>query len=616
MYRRAFLMIREKKFADLVDGLLQRIRRAALAELPDWQLVVLAAATGAIWAASLFDWSFVSGQDAFWQFPAGTITGSQSDMAQVLVGYYYYVQSAWRLPLFFISALGTPAGTNVVFMDVVPIVALVGKVVHSVTGLTINPYGVYVFLCFSLPGVMMTLLLIAAGVRQALAAILAAIFANATPALLWRWGHTALLPQFVLIAALALYLFSVKRPARKSVSAVWIGYLGLANLVDIYLFVMVGVVWLCTVIQRRLNGLITTREALGIGTLTVALVTAIMIVGGQLGAGNGLPFARGYGDYSMNLLSPLLPQKSGLFPGVGGVIDATGGQYEGFNYFGLGLLMASLLVLPAEISWLRQNLRRHAILALAFAAMTAFAISHRVYAGNRLLFELPLPDYIVWGLGIFRANGRFFWLIGYAQLAMALVLGFRRARPVVVLGLVAAAMVQIADVQPLRAQIVASIAAGPGKQELDRAKIARLVAEARRVEDIPSMRCTVDVNDPAYEKRRRANMELMLAAARSNVPTNTVYSSRINLPTNTGYSSRSIDALTIFDLMRERSRIPQILTAAREQYCKREIDAVRNGGGPGDLVVLLSDQLSPEKMGLAGTCHPLSWARYCMKPAE
>ena len=83
-------------------------------------------------------------------------------MAGALVGYLYYVQSPWHLPLFYVSALGTPAGTNVIFMDVVPIVALIGKLIHSLTGATINLYGGYLFLCFALPGVMMTLVLIAA----------------------------------------------------------------------------------------------------------------------------------------------------------------------------------------------------------------------------------------------------------------------------------------------------------------------------------------------------------------------------------------------------------------------------------------------------------------------
>ena len=162
-----------------MESLAQRFGRSVLVELPVWQLLVLAAAVGAIWAASLFDWGFVTGRHAFWQFPQGTIGGSQNDMAIPLAAYLYYVQSPWHLPLFYVSALDTPVGTNVIFMDVAPIVALIGKLVYSLTGATVNLYGGYLFLCFALPGVMMTLVLIAARIRYALAAIIPAIFANA-----------------------------------------------------------------------------------------------------------------------------------------------------------------------------------------------------------------------------------------------------------------------------------------------------------------------------------------------------------------------------------------------------------------------------------------------------
>lgn len=576
-----------------------------LLELPTWQLLVLAAAVGAIWAASLFDWGIVTGRHGFWQFPEGTISGSRDDMVQVLVSYLYYVQSPWHLPLFYVSALGTPSGTNVIFMDVVPIVALVGKAVHSLTGATINLYGVYLFLCFVLPGVMMTLVLIAAMIRYALAAILAAIFANATPALLWRWGHIALMAQFLLIGALALYLFSLRRRVCRGLLAAWIAYLVLAYLMDQFLFVMVGIVWLCAVIQRRINRFTTTREALGIGALTVALVTTVITLAGQFGGTSPLPFAPGYGHYSMNLLSPVVPQDSGLFPGVGGGIDATGGQYEGFNYLGLGLLLASLFVLPAEADWLRRNLRRHLSLLVAFGALTAFAISHRVYAGHWLLFELPMPLYIVAALGIFRSSGRFFWLIGYAQMAIVIVLGFRRAQPVMVLCLVGAAILQLLDVQPLREQIIARIATGPGTEELDRHEIAGLIAGVRHVEVIPSFQCTARVEDRLLSaKMMRANMDLMLATARMNVPTNTVYVAR-----------RSF-GLGLLDVMHAPSIAVEMREARRDQYCSQEIEYARSGGRPGELIVLLSDRPRQEEMAAGVACSPLAWARYCERPKE
>jgi hypothetical protein len=566
-------------------------------ELPVWQLLVLAFAIGAVWTASLFDWGFVTGRHAFWQFPQGTIGGSQNDMAIPLAAYLYYVQSPWHLPLFHVSALGTPVGTNVIFTDVVPIVALLGKLVHTLTGAAVNLYGGYLFLCFALPGVMTTLVLIATRIRYALAAVIAAIFANTMPALLWRWGHIALEGHFLLIGALALYLFSLKKPAWRGIAIAWIGYLILAYLTNIYLFAMVGIVWLCATIQRPLNRLATTREVLGTGSLTIVLVMSVIALSGQFGNGSGLPFAGGYGLFSMNLLSPVVPQDSGLFPEVGGAIDANGYQYEGFNYLGLGLLIASLLVLPAEAGWLRRNLRRHVSILVAFSVLTAFAISHRVFAGHWLLFDLPMPLYIVWALGTFRASGRFFWLISYAQLAVVLILGFRRARPVMALCLLGAAILQLFDVQPLRAQIVASIAAGPGAEELDRGQIARMIAQARHVEVVPSFQCSVNILDP---KIARANMDLMLATARMNVPTNTVVSARQRY------------GLTFPDVMRAPSRAAKMLTAMRDDYCKQEIEQARSGGRPGDITVLLSDRPRTEEMAAGITCSPLSWARYCV----
>jgi hypothetical protein len=569
-------------------------RSILLMELPAWQLLILAAAVGALWAASLFDWDFVVGRDAFWRFPQGTIGGAENDLAAPLAAYFYYVQSPWHLPLFYISALDAPSGVNAIYTDFVPIVALIGKIIHSLTGAVVNLYGGYFFLCFSLSGVMMTLVLIAAKVRSALATVIGAVFADTAPILLWRWGHGALVPQYLLICALALYLFSLEKRGWRRVILGWLSLLIFTYLTNIYLFAMVGIVWLCAVLQRRLGGLATIREVLGIGVLTVVAVMSVIAVGGQFSSGSPPPFTSDYGIPSMNLLSPFAPQKSGLFPGLGGVIDATRGQYEGFNYLGFGLLLASLLVLPLEVSWFRQNLKSHVVLFVAFAAVTAFAISNRPFAGHWLLFELPLP-HIKRVLGIFRSGGRFFWLIWYAQLAVVIILGFRRARPAFALCLVGAAIIQLFDVQPLREQIIASIANGPGPEKLDPSELARVVAGARRIEVVPSFQCS------NTKDLWRANTELMLAAARQNVPTNTVYLDRYTY----GASVR--------DLLREPSRTDDLLRARRDEYCKQEIERARSGGRLGDVFVLLSDQPRSEQMLPDITCSPLSWVRYCQK---
>jgi Family of unknown function (DUF6311) len=571
--------------------LVHQLNRLWRLKLAPWQLLMLAFAIGALWAASLFDWNFVLGRDAFWQFPKGSVGSSGADMAQVLVAYLYYVQSPWHFPLFYVPTLGTPAGTNILFMDAVPVVALTGKLIHNFTGGTVNLYGAYLFLCFALPGVIMTLVLIAAKIPYALAASIGAIFANAMPALLWQWGHIALESHFLLIGALALYLFSLKQSAWRGLATCWIVWLALAYLTNIYIFVMVGIVWLCCVIQRCLNGLATTREAVGIGVLTVAAVTSVIALSGQFGSGGGLPFDYGYGHFSMNLLSPFLPQKSGLLPGFGSVIDATGGQYEGFNYLGLGLLLASLFVLPSEVGWLRQNLRRHSALFAALVVVTAFAVSNRVFLGRWQLFELPLP-HLVRVLGTFRSSGRFFWLVGYAQIAMVVVLGFHRARPPVVLCLAISAILQLCDVQPLRAQMITSIAAGT-VENLDSRQVAHVIRGARQLQIIPSWQCS------STEDQLHANIELMLAAARANVPVNSVYNARESY------------GLSLFDVLRAPLRIGEMLRARATAYCEQEVEEARRGGRSGEVLVLFSDQPRDQELAPSITCSPLSWARYC-----
>ena len=58
----------------------------------------------------------------------------------------------------------------------------------------------------------------------------------------------------------------------------------------------------------------------------------------------------------MNLLSPFFPQRSGIYSSLrDAMVDATGGQYEGFSYLGLGILMLLLMTLPWQVGKLRED---------------------------------------------------------------------------------------------------------------------------------------------------------------------------------------------------------------------------------------------------------------------
>ena len=62
-------LISEKRAANFTGSLAERLGCAILVNLPVWQLLILAAALRIVWAASLFDMSFVAKRHAFCKFP-------------------------------------------------------------------------------------------------------------------------------------------------------------------------------------------------------------------------------------------------------------------------------------------------------------------------------------------------------------------------------------------------------------------------------------------------------------------------------------------------------------------------------------------------------------------
>jgi hypothetical protein len=276
------------------------IVRALLATRSGWMLTVLSLAIGGTYALSILPLSLVSGTGDFWAFPRGTVPGSTNDMAQVLTGYFSLMKAPWGWPVLLAPNLGVSPGTNIFWLDAVPWVSLSGKVLFGLTGLSVNLLGLYLFACFVLPGLAMTLLLMTAGQRSLMAALSGTIIANATPYLLYRWGHVATQGQYLILFGFVLYFAAIRAPASWRVSAAWLSLLTLAALTGMYLFVMVGALWSASVVQRRLiSGVSTVRCAVEAAAI-IGFVTTLMRLTGMLSSDLGGAGSSGFGSWSMN----------------------------------------------------------------------------------------------------------------------------------------------------------------------------------------------------------------------------------------------------------------------------------------------------------------------------
>ena len=327
------------------------------------------------------------------------------------------------------------------------------------------------------------------------------------PTLLNRYGHQALSTHAAILAAIGLYF---RLLAGRRLWGAAVALMASCVLIHPYIFALVAAVLAAvplTLLLRRQPG--RWRSAAG-------LLAGCAVSGGMafaFGYGGSRP-AAGFGFYSMNLLAPLLPSRSSLFPDL--AVDATGGQaMEGYQYLGAGLLL--LLAAAALPAWRDPGwARRHGGLLLVLAVLGAFALSNRAYAGSLLLYQ--------WGhvpalLEQFRATSRFFWPVAYAGLVGGVAMVARALpRPAAagVLGL--AMLLQVADTGRLRA-FVHHQAAGGHAWVLDRAALEPAFAAHRSLTLWPSFGCGAAADQPAA-------MQVLLIASETLMRTNTMATAR------------------------------------------------------------------------------------------
>lgn len=469
-------------------------------------------------AASLLPLSMVAG-GGWWLAPSG-------DVAQSLIGHLAFQMDAWRLPLLNIGTLMPPGGINTMLLDANPAMSLLAKMLPAGPH---NLLGGWLFACFLLQPVAAVYALRGMGERRVAPALVVAALAALWPALWFRPMHPNLCGHFIILLALGatLRLLRGQRGWRMAWAALLLG-----GFTHPYLLVMAAAL-LCAVPLAGIGKLVLARAGRvplaggeapwrGLVAFGVALgsVVALMALAGFFGAGAG---DRGFGRFSMNLLSPVMPQHSGLFGG--GTLDATGGQYEGFNYLGAGVLVLLLL------AWHRPPRALWPLLAV-LAGLTALALSSRIHVGPILILDLGLKP---WEdiFGAVRASGRLFWPVGYAGLVVAVAVLANRLPPArfAALGLMAVAL-QWQDSGPLRARAQAMLAtptaaaAPPG--------FAQAVAGASLLTILPAPACVTGAD-------RDLAQTLTLVAVRAGVPVSSVAAGRV--PPGFGCESAASDAM-------------------------------------------------------------------------
>ncbi len=436
-----------------------------------WRRVCLIAAAALLGLAHL--WLTVTPgvvlpSDPLWQLPQG-------DRSQAVLGAEAFLRDpAWHFPLGVTSKLlsgGAPV--SIVYTDSAPWIAILVKAAGFGVG-DVSVTGLVAVLSVVMQPVAFALLLLALGVRRAESVLIGAALGAMLPAWYMRavW-HVALSSHWVVVLALAVAAWAIRRGVSGRVIAA-LAALGAFSIgIHAYLFVMVAAVAAGALLAdvARLGIRALPRAAAGIGIFLACSALSAWVLGYGETGGSG-----GFGLYSMNLLSPLVPQWSGLAQALTGnagkFLDATGGQYEGFNYLGAGILLVIALALasrPARGGRM-PGLRGAVPLGIVLLGLALFALSNRVFIGSTPVLNIGLSENLDQRLGEVRSSGRMFWPVAYAALAWSLLaLDRTPRRGLVGAALVAALLLQVVDTGVVRRALAEEYAPRPKPAVFDAA---------------------------------------------------------------------------------------------------------------------------------------------------
>jgi uncharacterized protein DUF6311 len=366
-----------------------------------------------------------------------------------------------HFPLGWTERVGYPVGASIAFLDALPLVAVLLRPLSAILPEPFQYLGLYSVLCFALQAYFGLSLCRRLFPSHPAFAVLGSLFFVLSPMLTNRAsGHTTLLTHWPILAALDSYF---RDPGDRP--AAWLGrqwiVLAIVGGLTPYIAFMCLLVALAAVarlaVERRSGW---ARTALFAAT-TVAVLFASAATFGLLTTTRAATYwAPGYGLFSMNLNAPFNPMAYGsiLLPGLP-VIHPW--QYEGYNYFGLGviaLLVIGVVRRPQSILWMTE--RRVLPLAALALVSAALAASTTVSFGSRTLVDISAAS-------ITRAV-RHYWPVCVLIVAAALVLTFRiwkvsrrmaivAATLVLVLGFIAAAIVAFQSLDALQSVVFAPL---------------------------------------------------------------------------------------------------------------------------------------------------------------
>lgn len=374
----------------------------------------------------------------------------QGDTASYYLGWDFFRNSPWTLPVGLNPSYGLEISNSIVYSDSNPLLAISFKLLRGLLPQPFQYFGLWLLACFVLQSWFGWKLMRLLSGNIFICAFGAGLF-TFSPPMLWRLHgniqHLNLVGHFLILASL--YLTFSQNQVRRRLFY-WGAIVACATLIHSYLMVMVSLLWVINLTDAKINKLISYKRFILEFFLIITIAVFLLWQAGYFLIDNGFR-ADGFGSYGLNLLSIFDPggiSHYGLWSYV--LPDLPGDEHghEGFNFLGLGLIFLipfAFYSLKSNYPLILRSAKKRGGLIILLLFFILFSVSNNIGIGN-LNIKYDLYEPLLQGAAVFRASARMFWPVFYVIVFCLLTLTIKKfSAKTAALILAAALFLQIAD---------------------------------------------------------------------------------------------------------------------------------------------------------------------------
>lgn len=362
------------------------------------------------------------------------------DPAQHLLGWLTYKDTPLlQLPFGLNYNYGAEISSSIVYTDSIPLIAMLLKPFAKFSNVDFQYAGLWLLMCFSLQSYVSYKLMLRLTDNRIYSLLFGALLSFAPIMLFRTQNHLSLCSHFLLITSIYL-LISLASNYK------WIALLCVSVMVHAYLLVMIFPVYICYLAYRLHSGESLFKQAT---KLLVALffLFFFMWFSGYFVVSNGLGIG-GYGIFRMDTLAMLNPGQDYM----SNFMKPNNNQLtnlEGFNYFGFGVIISAFIACYAFFynrDLFDTSIDKYKAFVLVVALLIyIFSVSNTVSILGHTVIDINIPRAIHKILDIFRANGRFFWIVYYALFSLIFYVIYKASKSKALPVLVLALLIQFID---------------------------------------------------------------------------------------------------------------------------------------------------------------------------